>query len=81
MVFEYFEILFDFMMNKSSANSGKMQKLCRALRKAKDLTMRKMSQQPEYQKAWKKYEKVLMYRSNFLMISMLMLQANYYMTD
>ena len=68
-------------MNRRNASNGKMQKLCKALGKAKDLTMRKMSQQPEYQKAWKKYEKVLMYRSNFLMISMLMLQANYYMTD
>ena len=68
-------------MNKDRARKGKIDKLCWALGKAKDLTMRKMSQQPEYQNAWKKYERVLMYRSNFYMISTLMMQASYHLTD
>ena len=36
-------------MNKDRARKGKIDKLCWALGKAKDLTMRKISNQPEYQ--------------------------------
>ena len=47
--------------------------------KAKDLTLRKF-ESPQHEESWQKFEIVLMYRSNFSMISKTLMVFLYMMT-
>lgn len=56
------------------------EKIIKSLGKLKDLTLRKLPKTQYHKQAWNNYEKVLMYRANFLMAGKILIHWSYEMT-